>query len=65
MSVTATPAYLRATKGLSLGGFGTGEPVDAYTIIGVVAEGNDALQQRLGNTGVKFQREEHQVISSG
>lgn len=43
---------------ITLGGFGTGEQVEEYTVVGAVADGNDALKQRLGDAGVQFQRED-------
>lgn len=43
---------------ITLGGFGTGEQVEEYIVVGAVAGGNDALKQRLGDAGVRFQRED-------
>lgn len=43
---------------ITLGGFGTGEEVEKYTMVGVAARENDALKQRLENAEVRFQRED-------
>ncbi len=42
---------------ISLGGFGTGEQVDEYSVVGAVGDGSGGLKDRLGEAGVRFDEE--------
>lgn len=47
---------------VTLGGFGTGEPVDDYSVLGAAPEGAEAIRERFAAAGVEFGRSDTSSI---
>lgn len=44
---------------ITIGGYGTGEEVDEYRVLGAAAERSDELKNRLEQAGAEFERDDH------